>query len=93
MIARRLREQDSVYILGASCFGAILPGADATTAERFSASVSEGLADAAGAGNRFSFKIDIVNYPNQALSVTELEEAVLTLMPATNSMHGMAAIS
>jgi hypothetical protein len=50
------------------------------------------LADAAGAGNRFSFKIDIAKYPHQALSVTELEEAVLTLMPATNSMYGMAAV-
>jgi hypothetical protein len=40
VIARRSREQDSVYILRPSCFGAVLPGADTPTAERFSASIS-----------------------------------------------------
>jgi GGDEF domain-containing protein len=90
VISRRLREQDSIYMLGSSCFCAVLPGADMPTASGFSARVNEGLADAAGAANRFSFKVEIVNYPDHASTATELEEAVLTLMPANHAMHGMA---
>ena len=89
VISRRLREQDSVYILTPTCFCAVLPGADMPVAESFSARVNEGLADAAGASNRFSFKIEIVNYPDHASSATELEQAVLTIMPAENSVRGL----
>lgn len=95
VISRRLREQDSIYVVGPACFCAVLPGADMTVAQGFSARVNEGLADAAGAGNRFSFKIEIVNYPQHASSATELEEAVLTSMPADTShpLASMAALS
>jgi hypothetical protein len=52
--------------------------------------VAEGLSDAAGASNRFSYKINIVNWPANAASAHELQEAVLTLLPSDNSMRSMA---
>ncbi len=90
VISRRLREQDSIYMLAQTCFCTVLPGADMTQAQAFSVRAHEGLADAAGAGSRFSFKLEIVNYPEHASTATELEEAVVSLMPADNAMHGMA---
>ena len=62
-----------------------------STAERFSASCERRPpADAAGAANRFSFKLEIVNYPQHASSATALEQAVLSMMPTDNSIQGMA---
>jgi GGDEF domain-containing protein len=90
VISRRLREQDSIYMLAPTCFCAVLPGADTSIAQRFSARLNEGLGDAAGAANRFSFKIEVINYPDQASSATELEQAVLTIMPADNSAPAMS---
>ncbi len=90
VISRKLREQDSIYILGATCFGAVLPGADLDFARRVYDRVAEGLADAAGANNRFSYKIDIINYPADATSAHELEGAVSALLPTDDSMHAMA---
>jgi GGDEF domain-containing protein len=90
VISRKLREQDSIYILGATCFGAVLPGADLDFTRHVYDRVAEGLADAAGANNRFSYKIDIVNYPADANSAHDLEGAVRALLPADDSMQAMA---
>ena len=85
-IARRLREQDSFYMLGPTHFCVVLSGTDSSTAKGFLARINEGLSDAAGAANRFSFKTKIINYPDDASSATELEQAVCALLPADNSM-------
>jgi len=90
VISRRLRQQDSIYMLGPACFCAVLPGADIAIAEAFSTRVTEGLSDAAGAGNRFSYKVRIINYPAHASSAHELEQAVCGSMPVDNSMSEMA---
>ena len=89
-ISRKLRGQDSLYVLQPHCFGTILPAVSQAVAERISTRVAEGLADAAGATNRFSYKISIVNWPANAASAHDLQEAVLTLLPADNSMQSMA---
>jgi GGDEF domain-containing protein len=88
--SRKLRGQDSLYILRPHCFGTILPTVSRAVAERISNRVAEGLSDAAGATNRFSYKINIVNWPGNAASAHELQEAVLALLPADNSMQSMA---
>ena len=90
-ISRKLRGQDSLYVLRPHCFGTILPTVTRPVAERISNRVSDGLADAASATNRFDYKINIVNWPANAKSAHELQEAVLTLLPADNSMQSMAA--
>lgn len=89
-ISRKLRGQDSLYVLRPHCFGTILPAVTRNVAERISNRVAEGLSDAAGATNRFSYKISIVNSPANAASAHELQDAVLTLLPADNSMRSMA---
>jgi len=90
-IARRLRDQDSFYMLGPTHFCVVLPGADLSTANGVLARVNEGLSDAAGAANRFSFKTKVINYPEHASSATELEQAVCGLLPADNPMSAALA--
>jgi GGDEF domain-containing protein len=80
-ISRKLREQDSIYILASGHFGVILPGVDPRAAQRVSARLVEGLTDAAGASNRFSFKVDSISYPEQTSSAHDLELAVTGLLP------------
>jgi GGDEF domain-containing protein len=90
VIARKLREQDSVYILAPACFGAILPGVDLTTAQRVCDRVGEGLADAAGANHRFQYELTVVNYPANAASAHELQQAVSSLALIEHPLRGMA---
>jgi hypothetical protein len=80
-IYRKLREQDSIYVFTAGYFGAILPGVDVSIARNICARVSEGLVDAAGAANRFTFKMDAFSYPEQVSSAHDLELAVSGLLP------------
>src|SRR6266851_3020537 len=84
-VSRKLREQDSIFILRPSFFGVILPGAGLAGVQRFSARIAEGLSDAAGASDRFSFKIEAISYPEQTSSAHDLELAVSGLLPETNS--------
>ena len=90
VIGRKMREQDSIYILAPACFGAVLPGVDLSAAERVSARLSEGLADAAGASHRFQFELKVVNYPEHASSATELQQAVSALASLDEPVPGMA---
>jgi hypothetical protein len=89
-ISRKLREQDSIYVLGPTCLGAILPGLDASAARVLASRIGEGLMDAAGLSARFSYKIDIVNYPQNASSAHQLYEAVSALIPTDRSVHELA---
>jgi GGDEF domain-containing protein len=90
VIARKMREQDSIYILAPACFGVVLPGVDLETAERVRARVSEGLADAAGASHRFQFELKIINYPTHAASAHELLQAVSDIALLDDLVPGMA---
>ncbi len=90
VISRRLREQDSLYLLGAGALAAVLPGMDAGRAEAVSARIGEGLADAAGATNRFSYKLDLLNYPVNASSAHELLQGVQALLPSDDSIRALA---
>jgi GGDEF domain-containing protein len=80
-ISRKLREEDSIYILTHGHFGVILPGVEGQSAKRVSARLIEGLTDAAGANNRFSFTVHAISYPEQASSARDLELAVTGLLP------------
>jgi GGDEF domain-containing protein len=90
-IARKLREQDSIYVLGPVCFGVILPSLEASAARALASRIGEGLMDAAGLTARFSYKIDVINYPQNASSAHDLYEAVAALIPGDKSMQGLAA--
>jgi GGDEF domain-containing protein len=83
-ISRKLREEDSIYILTHGHFGVVLPGVDSLAARRVSSRLEEGLADAAGVSNRFSFMVHAISYPEQASSAHDLELAVTGLLPEEN---------
>lgn len=88
-ISRKLRGEDSLYVLRPHCFGTILPSVSLMVAERISTRVAEGLSDAAGAINRFAYKIRVVNWPANASSAHELQDAVMMLLPEDNSIRSM----
>jgi GGDEF domain-containing protein len=90
VIARKMREQDSIYILAPACFGVVLPGVDLETAERVCARVREGLADAAGASHRFQYDLKVVNYPAHATSAHELLQTVTGIALLDDLVPGMA---
>jgi hypothetical protein len=90
-VSRRLREQDSMYILGPACIGAVLPGADTDIAQALSAKIAEGLnVAAANSGRNCSYAIKIVNYPTDASSAHELQHAVQSMIPGDDSMRTFA---
>jgi hypothetical protein len=90
-VSRKLREQDSLYVLAPACFGVILPSLEALAARTLSSRIGEGLLDAAGLNARFSYKIEVVNYPQNASSAHELYEAVFAHIPRDKSKQGLAA--
>jgi GGDEF domain-containing protein len=90
-IFRKLRKEDLLFSLSPACFGVILPNTEIAVAQRLADRIGEGLADAAGAGDRFSHTIGLVNYPAHASSAQELQQAVRDLMPEDNSIKSMAS--
>jgi GGDEF domain-containing protein len=84
-ISRKLREEDSIFILRPAFFGVILPGIGQSEAKRFSSRIAEGLSDAAGASDRFSFKVEAISYPEQTTSEHDLELVVSGWLPETES--------
>lgn len=81
-LARKLRKQDSMYLLGPAAFAVILPGVNPALAQKISDRLAEGLSDAAGAANRFSCKLHSVSYPENAATSRELEQAVRAFIPS-----------
>jgi len=90
IVSRKLRDRDSMFILGPACIGAVLPGADMQVAQGLSSRIDDGLALAVKTGNSFSYAIKIVNYPADASSAHELQQAVCSLIPTDNSLGAIA---
>jgi GGDEF domain-containing protein len=79
-ITRKLRGEDSIYQIAPESFGMVLPGVSMAGASSVVRRLSEGLQDASGAESRFSFGLRVTNYPEQASSARELEEAVRSMV-------------
>jgi GGDEF domain-containing protein len=92
VISRKVRQEDSIYALGPSCFGILMPGVTVDNARRVCARVGEALSDASGDGYRFSHELNIVNYPVHASTAHELQQAVSVLMSEDSSVAGMAEV-
>lgn len=73
VLSRKLRQEDSLYRLSAEVFGIVLPGVTDSAARETASRLSEGLADASGASNRFTADLQVVNYPEQVNSASEME--------------------
>lgn len=74
VLMRKLRKDDSLYLLASGVFAIILPNTPSADMNRIAERMAEGLADASGASNRFSVDIQVVNYPEQASTASEIEQ-------------------
>jgi len=73
---RKLRGEDSIYLFSPGFFGILLPGVRGVDAHRVASRLAAGLHEASGTGNRFSFELRVVNYPEHVASAREMEETV-----------------
>lgn len=80
VIARIMRPADSMYLLSAKFFGLMLCDTDTATANRLKSKLEQSLKPV-GASKNFSFETFVCNYPDDAESAYELEEAVLARLP------------
>ncbi len=80
-LMRKLRGEDSIYLFSSGVFCIVLPGVEANNAHLVANRLKEGLLDASGASSRFSFQIQVFNYPEHAKSAREIEEAVRPFAP------------
>jgi GGDEF domain-containing protein len=83
-ITRQLRPTDSVYLFGPGLFGIVLPDTDSAGAKKVSSRLEESLRFV-GTGNLFKFEVLLYNYPEDVHSAHELEKAVSSLLPETES--------
>jgi GGDEF domain-containing protein len=80
---RKLRGGDSIYLLAPGVFGILLPQMFADDADRVAERAREGLLDASGANNRFTFELRVVNYPREAASVRDIDLIVASYCAET----------
>jgi len=80
-LTRKLRGEDSIYHFPPGVFAIVLPGVGAENGYRISGRLTEGLHDASGASTRFLFDVHLINYPENASTAREMEEAALSLFP------------
>jgi len=73
VLIHKLRTDDSLYLLSSSVFALVLPNACRADLNQVTSRVTEGLAEASGAGNRFTFDMQVVNYPEQVSTASEME--------------------
>jgi len=90
VLIRKLRTDDSLYLLSPSVFGVVLPNACRADMNRVVDRVAEGLADASGASNRFTFDLQVVNYPEQVSSAYEMERIANSFSLHKGSAAGKA---
>jgi GGDEF domain-containing protein len=81
-LMRKLRGEDSIFLLAPGVFGILLPTVNASGAYSVRDRLMEGLHDAAGASNRFSFGVTLLNFPEHVASAREMEESVESLLPS-----------
>jgi GGDEF domain-containing protein len=79
VLSRRLRKEDSLYRLSSDLFAIMLPGISDEAAKETANRLSEGLADASGASNRYTTNIEVVNYPEHVHSASEMERRASAL--------------
>jgi GGDEF domain-containing protein len=87
-LLRRLRGDDSIYQFQRGIFGILLPGTGTAEAQRISNRLGEAITDASGTTNRFTFGLQVVNYPEQAESARELEESARVCLAETGGVGG-----
>jgi GGDEF domain-containing protein len=90
VLIRKLRTDDSIYLLSSSVFGIVLPNTCRADMNQVASRITEGLIDASGAGDSFSFDIQVVNYPEQVSTAYEMERMADTFSLRKGSAAGKA---
>ena len=73
VLSQKLRTEDSIYRLSAKVFAIVLPGMAEEAANKNKERLSDGLAGASGASNRFTSEVEVMNYPQSFTSASEME--------------------
>ncbi|MGD0009371.1 MAG: hypothetical protein ABSE93_12605 [Terriglobia bacterium] len=84
-LMRKLRGEDSIFLFAPGVFGIFLHAVNACGAYSVRDRLMDGLHDAAGAGNRFSFGVSVFNFPEHVATAREMEESVQSLLPCNAS--------
>ena len=74
VLTSRLRSEDSLYRLSAMVFGIMLPNTSGADGKHLGERVAEGLTDASGVSNRFTFETRVVSYPDDVETAYEMEQ-------------------
>jgi GGDEF domain-containing protein len=90
-MVRRLRGDDSIYQFQRGIFGILLPATGTEEAQQISNRLGEAITDASGATNRLAYELQVVNYPAQAESARELEEAARLCLATDEAGDSRAA--
>ncbi len=80
VLGRKLRSEDSLYRLSSGVFAIVLPDTSQALAQQAADRLSEGLAGASGASNRFTAEIQVVNYPEHVTTASEMERHAAALI-------------
>jgi GGDEF domain-containing protein len=80
-LMRKLRGEDSIFLLSTGFFGVILPAVTAREAYDVRDHFMEGLHDTAGVSYRFTFGVTVVNYPEHAATAREMEAYIQSCLP------------
>jgi GGDEF domain-containing protein len=80
-LMRKLRGEDSLYLFAPGVFGILLPSVSTGGANIVRDRLMEGLHDAAGVSDRFSFGITVLNFPEHVDTAREMEESVQSILP------------
>jgi GGDEF domain-containing protein len=83
VLSRKLRTEDSLYRLSPHVFAIMLPNTSQALAHQSADRLSEGLAGASGASNRFTAEIQVVNYPEHVTAASEMERHAAALLDRT----------
>jgi len=84
-LVRKLRTEDSLFLLSPGVFGIFLPNTARPGMHRVIERVTEGLIEASSSGNRFRFNLGMVNYPEQASTAREMEQLAYAFSFGTGS--------
>jgi len=86
-LLHKLRAEDSMFLLEPGFFGIVLRAVNARDVYGWRERLMEGLHDAAGASNRFTFGVSVINFPAHVSSAWEMEESVRRLLPHSASQN------
>jgi GGDEF domain-containing protein len=90
VLLRKLRTDDALYHLSSGAFAMVLPSTCGADMNQVASRVAEGLADASGASNRFTFDMQVVNYPEQVSTAYEMERIADSFSLQKGSAAGKA---